>query len=58
MLMIKDAEFNEILVFLDACDYNAKKIKADFDPMNEKVNMVSDEARLLKMMFLKLKDGE
>ena len=56
--MIKDAEFNEILVFLDACDYNAKKIKADFDPMNEKVNMVSDEARLLKMMFLKLKDGE
>ena len=58
MLMIKDAEFNEILAFLDACDYHGKKIKADFDPVNEKVNMVSDESRLLKMMFLKLRDGE
>eukprot|EP00742_Colponemidia_sp_Colp-10_P002065 GILJ01002206.1.p1 GENE.GILJ01002206.1~~GILJ01002206.1.p1 ORF type:complete len:660 (+),score=124.52 GILJ01002206.1:316-2295(+) len=60
MIMLKDATFHEILQFLDAADQYGKNILTVLnggpqDAQPEK-NNVSYEARMLKKMFLKLRD--
>jgi tetratricopeptide repeat protein 30 len=65
MLMLKDATFNEILTdFLDAAEAHGQNIPtviAQNDPLqndlgSKRLATVSSEARLLKKMFLKLRD--
>eukprot|EP00899_Mesostigma_viride_P015377 jgi/Mesvir1/23840/Mv10645-RA.1 len=57
MIVVKDATINEILGFLDQADIHGKKINTQFgfDKSGE-ARTVSQEARLLKKMFLKLRD--
>ena len=61
MIMLKDATFHEILSFLDAIDACGKSIPTKVQdhpdkPVDASRCNVSFEARLLKKMFLKLKD--
>ena len=61
MIMLQDVTYNEILSFLDAADQYGKNIltiisqgpESDEDPTT---NNVSYEARMLKRLFLKLRD--
>eukprot|EP00762_Andalucia_godoyi_P000826 ANDGO_03860.mRNA.1 Tetratricopeptide repeat protein 30 homolog len=62
MLSLKDASFTEILGFLDAADKYGKGIKTKIDPLADpndpemEFHTVSREARLLKKIFLQLRD--
>mmetsp|Transcript_17248 Transcript_17248/g.19427 ORF Transcript_17248/g.19427 Transcript_17248/m.19427 type:complete len:644 (+) Transcript_17248:56-1987(+) len=58
MLMLRDSTYIEILNFLDAADQHGKDITTVIGPIgdhNEK-NTVCYEARVLKRMFLKLRE--
>ena len=61
MIMLKDATFHEILTFLDAIDQCGKSIPTKVQdhpdrPVDTARCNVSFEARLLKKMFIKLRD--
>ena len=61
MIMLKDATFHEILSFLDAIDACGKTIPTKVQdhpdkPVDAARCNVSFEARLLKKMFIKLRD--
>eukprot|EP01043_Picozoa_sp_COSAG02_P029978 COSAG02_NODE_1892_length_10483_cov_5.538424_3_plen_665_part_00 len=69
MIMLKDATFHEILNFFDACDQHGKEITTKLgdgttmadDPLDQDAadgveRTVSWEARLLKKMYLRLRD--
>jgi len=68
MIMLKDATFHEILNFFDACDQHGKEITTKLsngsemdDPLDQDAaegveRTVSWEARLLKQMYIKLRD--
>ena len=61
MIMLKDATFHEILTFLDAIDACGKTIPTKVQdhpdkPVDAARCNVSFEARLLKKMFIKLRD--
>lgn len=62
MISLKDASFVEILAFLDAADKYGKDIKTKIDPLADpndpeiEFHTVSREARLLKKIFLQLRD--
>eukprot|EP00741_Cyanophora_paradoxa_P021809 tig00000241_g21052.t1 len=60
MIMLKDATFHEILGFLDAADTHGKNVLTTLNPLEKDIatgrNNVSYEARLLKKMFLRLRD--
>lgn len=61
MMMLKDSTFHEILAFLDAVDQFGKKVVVDINPTmdpeeEQPKRTASYEARLLKKMFLKLRD--
>ena len=58
MIMLKDATFHEILNFLDAAEANGKEITTVLSPLeaNTEKKTVSYEARVLKRMFLKLRE--
>ena len=59
MITIKDSAFQEILAFLDEAERHGRNIKTSFeagpeDPDND--STVSSEARVIKRMFMKLKE--
>lgn len=58
MLVLPDTSFNEILNFLDAIEVHGKAIKTIIDPLEEEDDKktVSYEAKLIKRMFLKLRE--
>jgi len=58
MFVLKDQSFNEILNFLDAAEIHGKEIKTKIDPLGnvDETKNVAYEARILKRMFLKLRD--
>eukprot|EP01006_Ploeotia_vitrea_P056421 TRINITY_DN68099_c2_g17_i1.p1 TRINITY_DN68099_c2_g17~~TRINITY_DN68099_c2_g17_i1.p1 ORF type:complete len:679 (-),score=66.10 TRINITY_DN68099_c2_g17_i1:114-2150(-) len=61
MIMLKDITYQEILAFFDAADVHGKNIPAviHLDPMKQntsEVNTVRHEARMLKKVFLKLRE--
>ncbi len=58
MLVLRDSSFNEILNFLDAVEVHGKNIKTVIDPLEEHdpKKTVTYEAKLLKMMFLRLRE--
>ena len=58
MLVLKDASIAEVLMFLDAAEAYGHDIQTVINPLHSNVekNNVSYEARLLKMMFLKLRE--
>jgi len=68
MIMLKDATFHEILNFFDACDQHGKEITTKLgngseiqDPLDQDAaqgveRTVSWEARILKQMYIKLRD--
>jgi len=69
MIMLKDATFHEILNFFDACDQHGKEITTKLgdgttqldDPLDQDAadgveRTVSWEARLLKKMYIRLRD--
>jgi len=58
MLVLPDSSFNEILNFLDAVEVHGKNIKTVIDPLEEHdpKKTVTYEAKLLKMMFLRLRE--
>jgi len=58
MLVLPDASFNEVLNFLDAVEVHGKNIKTIIDPLEEhdEKKTVTYEAKLLKRMFLKLRE--
>lgn len=58
MILLKDASYLEIVTFLDEADRYGKEIPTQIDDPNvpPEQNNVSYEARLLKKMFLKLRD--
>ena len=58
MLVLPDSSFNEILNFLDAVEVHGKNIKTVIDPLEEAdpKKTVTYEAKLMKMMFLRLRE--
>jgi len=61
MIMPKDATFKEILAFLDAMDAQGKHVLTKVQdhpdkPVDKNKHNVSYEARILKKMYLKLRD--
>lgn len=63
MILLKDAIYKDILVFLDSCDKFGKQIPSSISQLPEdlgggstEVNTVSYEARRIKAVFLKLRD--
>merc|ERR1711871_1824412 len=58
MILLKDQSFLEIVTFLDEADRHGKDIPTQLDApeVPPEKNNVSYEARLLKKMFLKLRD--
>merc|ERR1711871_82330 len=68
MIMLKDSTFHEMLNFFDACDQHGKEITTKLgngseieDPLDQDAadgvaRTVSWEARLLKQMYIKLRD--
>jgi len=60
MMVFKDEFYHEIMGFLDAAEENGKEILTILNQQGQEVNPkrhnVSYEARLLKMMFLKLRE--
>lgn len=56
MLMLKDSSFTEIMHFLDEAERNGKEISASFADIKHETRTVASEARMLKKMFLKLRD--
>ncbi len=58
MLVLPDQTFNELLNFLDAAEIHGKTIKTVIDPLEEhnEKKTVAYEAKLMKLMFLKLRD--
>ena len=67
MIMLKDSTFHEMLSFFDACDQHGKEITTKLGdgqgggPLDEAADdgadrTVSWEARLMKKMYLKLRD--
>mmetsp|Transcript_22492 Transcript_22492/g.58656 ORF Transcript_22492/g.58656 Transcript_22492/m.58656 type:complete len:645 (+) Transcript_22492:284-2218(+) len=55
MITIKDASFAEILGFLDEAERHGKAIKTSFADASSEAT-VAGEARLIKQMFLRLRD--
>lgn len=58
MLIIKDSTFKEVQTFLEQCDKHGRKIPAviaNFEEMGVEPRTVSAEARMLKGIFLKLR---
>jgi tetratricopeptide repeat protein 30 len=58
MLVMKDQSFNELINFLDAAEIHGKNIKTVINPLEENTENknVAFEARVLKRMFLKLRE--
>lgn len=70
MMVLPDASFNEVLNFLDAVEIHGKTIKTTIDPLAEDTGevdaegnptienkkTVAYEAKLIKRMFLKLRE--
>mmetsp|Transcript_13709 Transcript_13709/g.29452 ORF Transcript_13709/g.29452 Transcript_13709/m.29452 type:complete len:648 (+) Transcript_13709:217-2160(+) len=57
MIMLKDSSFTEIMTFLDEAERHGKDIPTSFgDGKNHQSRTVASEARMLKKMFLKLRD--
>merc|ERR1712070_30947 len=70
MIMLSDSTFHEILQFFDDCDKHGKQIKSNIGTgvtnipegmeamlgIEEEAKTVSWEARVLKKMYLKLRD--
>ena len=62
MIMLQDVTFHDILHFLDAADQHGKGILTvitngpESDSVDPQTNNVSYEARMLKKLFLKLRD--
>eukprot|EP00997_Jenningsia_sp_PLL12_P009332 NODE_6274_length_520_cov_34.859873_g5506_i0.p3 GENE.NODE_6274_length_520_cov_34.859873_g5506_i0~~NODE_6274_length_520_cov_34.859873_g5506_i0.p3 ORF type:complete len:84 (-),score=37.64 NODE_6274_length_520_cov_34.859873_g5506_i0:74-325(-) len=61
MIMLKDLTYQEILSFFDAADIHGKTIPAviQLDPGRQdhsETNTVRHEARLMKKIFLKLRE--
>jgi tetratricopeptide repeat protein 30 len=55
MITIKDASFSEILSFLEEAERHGKAIKTSFAEGSSE-NTVAGEARIIKQMFLRLRD--
>lgn len=56
MIMLKDAAFAEIMGFLDEAEKHGREIRTNFSEHHQQVGTVAGEARMLKKMFLKLRD--
>ena len=57
MIMIPDKTVIEILDFLENCEQYGKKIRTNLDPkIDGEDTYVTQEARILKRMFIKLRD--
>jgi hypothetical protein len=56
MLMIKDASFDDIMRFLDEAERHGKDTPTAFDDGRSEMRTISVEARILKKMFLRLRD--
>lgn len=56
MLMIKDSCFEDIMRFLDEAERHGKEIPTAFDDGQSEMRTVATEARILKKMFLRLRD--
>ena len=62
MIMVKDTTFQEIMHFLEEAERHGKKIPTSFndgtmaDNVNAEERTVSSEARILKRMFIKIRD--
>ncbi|KAG8461835.1 hypothetical protein KFE25_013854 [Diacronema lutheri] len=61
MIMLKDGTFRDILAFLDAMDSHGKSVPTKIQdhpdkPVDKNRHNVSYEARILKKMYLKLRD--
>ncbi|MEW5303639.1 MAG: hypothetical protein WDW36_006311 [Sanguina aurantia] len=56
MIMLKDAAFTEIMGFLDEAERHGRAIRTNFSEHQQQAGTVASEARMLKKMFLKLRD--
>lgn len=56
MMVFKDEFFHEIMGFLDAAEEHGKDVKTSLNPLDKNEQNVTMEARLLKGIFMKLRD--
>lgn len=57
MIIVSDKIVVEILDFLESCETHGKKIRSNLDPVIDGTDTyVTEEARILKRIFIKLRD--
>jgi tetratricopeptide repeat protein 30 len=57
MIMLKDGSFAEMMAFLTEAEKHGKDIKTNFADAKHATRTVASEARLMKRMFMRLRDG-
>lgn len=56
MIILKDSSFTEIMAFLHEAEKHGKDIRVSFSDGKHQSRTIASEARMLKKMFLKLRD--
>mmetsp|Transcript_13033 Transcript_13033/g.35481 ORF Transcript_13033/g.35481 Transcript_13033/m.35481 type:complete len:98 (+) Transcript_13033:1743-2036(+) len=56
MIMLKDSSYQEIMTFLDEAEKYGKEVSTSFGDAKSDAQTVASEARMLKRMFIKLRD--
>jgi tetratricopeptide repeat protein 30 len=56
MLMIKDSSFEDIMRFLDEAERHGKEIPTTFADGRSEMRTIATEARILKKMFMRLRE--
>ncbi len=56
MIILKDSSFTEIMAFLHEAEKHGKDIRVSFADGKHQSRTIASEARMLKKMFLKLRD--
>lgn len=56
MIMLKDSSLAEIMTFLGEAEKHGKNIPTSFAGANSEARTIATEARMLKRMFIKLRD--
>lgn len=56
MIVLKDSSFTEIMAFLNEAEKHGKDIRVVFNEGKHQSRTIASEARMLKKMFLKLRD--
>ncbi len=56
MIALKDSSYSEIMAFLTEAEKHGKDIRVVFNEGKHQSRTIASEARMLKKMFLKLRD--